>query len=115
MPILIACYGNNAAENAHVNKIALQSCWEEIFIIHDKSHSFDNSFKCTDIPLDFSLTIPELVKVIQSKLPDSLFGDVGINIVAGSGKLHTAVLGALLKSGCGLRFVSWLNNQIIEI
>ena len=43
------------------------------------------------------------------------FGEVGLNIVSGSGKEHMAVLSAVMKLGVGYRLVAATANGIEEI
>jgi len=61
-------------------------------------------------------TISELSSNIQEQLKGKLNDlEVAVNIVAGSGKEHTALMSAILKLGFGIRLVALTPNGVKDI
>lgn len=102
MTSLIACIDNDAARINHVKQIICSEQWEKVFIVSDKKTDIAGEH----ILIDEKETISAIAGTISKKLSGRIAGlEVGLNIVCSSGKIHMAVLSALLKLGLGIRLV----------
>jgi hypothetical protein len=114
MTYLISCIGQVSGANAHVKKIIEQGSFEKVFIITDNKNEKLNNAEMIYVNLDKLL--PELVIEIKEKLDGKINDtEVALNLIAGSGKLHMAVLSSLLKCGLGIRLVALTKQGIKEI
>ena len=92
--------------------------WENIYIFTAEQDTSNIKFKkkINIIRLDLKKTISELTEFIKSQLEGKLNDlEVAVNIVAGSGKEHTALVSAILKLGLGIRFVVLTRNGVKTI
>ena len=68
------------------------------------------------IEINEEQSIQELAREIAKKIEPFIEKeiDIAINIESGSGKLHTALLIALMYLGTSFRFVGIRNNELVE-
>jgi hypothetical protein len=53
--------------------------------------------------------------ILNALKPYISFGDIAISIASGSGKEHAALMSAMFKLGTGIRLVSIINNEVVEV
>lgn len=117
MTELVACLGIGKGSWINVSEIIKSSDWDKIFIITN-DFGKENFLKRFDIKKELNFVVVNdnnpvdiLIKDIKKELKDKLKGpEVALNIISGSGKIHTAVISSLLNLGLGIRFVVWDNG-----
>jgi len=115
MTILVATLGKEKGTKLHVKKIIELEKWEKVIIISENKERLETS-KIDYLDVDMKKRLPELSKEIKEELKNKLSGiEIALNIISGSGKLHLAVLSAILKLGYGIRFVALTEDGIKEI
>ena len=118
MTILVACLSTGKGTWGHVNRVIQDGKFEKILLLTNEygKENFTKDDKTELIPLNFSQGLRELrdeiIKIIKEKIKEP---EVAVNIVSGTGKEHTALISALLKSGIGIRFVALTKDGIEEI
>lgn len=109
MTDLIACLTNQKGIFEHVQKVIEDVEWQNIYAFTSEKDisKFKFSKKVEIIRLDLTKTISQLTYAVKEKLEGRLNDlEVAVNIVAGTGKEHTAVMSAILKLGFGIRLVA---------
>jgi hypothetical protein len=115
MAYLIACLGYEKGTVGHIAEIIKQEEWEKVFIVSDKKIKglFDGA---EFIIVDQNKFLPELIVEIVEKLKGKINDtEVGINMISGTGKLHMALLSALLKLGLGIRLIALTKQGVKEV
>jgi hypothetical protein len=116
MTDLIACLSSDKAENNHVKKVIEMENWGNIYLIADKQLDFQCDKKVNMIIIDSKKITTELASDIRGKLKGKIAGtQVGLNLISGTGKLHMAVISAILGLGLGLRLIVLTPNGIEEL
>ena len=68
------------------------------------------------IKLDMSKTISQLTYSVKERLEGKIKDlEVAVNIVAGTGKEHSAIISAVLKLGMGIRLIVLTPNGVKDI
>ena len=117
MTSLVACLGTTKGTLAYIQKLIDAEPWEKIFLVSDESGlSFSPGKPVSFIVVKEDLLLSEMVelikKQIENRVPDT---EVALNLISGSGKLHMAILSALMKSGLGIRLVGMSKDGMKEI
>lgn len=117
MTSLIASLGNEKATIAHVNEIIKRENWEKIILIaENKPAEIINKSNIEFIIINPNNMLSELAEDIRIKLKPKINDiEVAVNLISGSGKLHMAILSAVLKLGLGIRLVALTKEGIKEI
>jgi len=117
MTSLIACLGDEKATIAHVAEVIKQENWEKIFLISEnKASGLFSKNNIEFILIDLNKHLGELAEEIRAKLEGKINDlEIAFNIVSGSGKMHQAVLSALLKLGLGIRLIALTPNGVREV
>lgn len=116
MTDLIACISDERGMFNHIKQVIEGESWNNIFLIASKRFTIDVSKKFELIIIDESLTISELVSFIKQKLDNRIGGiEVAANLVCGSGKMHMALMSALLKSGLAVRLIALTKEGVREV
>lgn len=117
MTSLITCIGEDKGTTLHVKKVIEEKDWDSIFILgYNKQDAQVSSKKTTFIHLDKNKFLPELIEDIISNLKGKIKDtEVALNIISGNGKLHMALLSALLKSGLAIRLIALTKEGVKEI
>ncbi len=105
MAVLIACLGESSTWQP-VLKLATMPEWEKVLFLGPQSVKDAVQLKphMEFLVVDDKLPVIQLASLIAQKL-GSVFGEVGLSMVSGSGALHMALLSAVLKCGGGIRLV----------
>ena len=100
----------------HVKRLILEADWTRIFVITKDSikDSFNFAKPVVFIPIDPKEPIQDIIEHIKSKLT-FIFGEVGINLVSGTGKEHMAIISAIMKSGAGFRLVAMTKDGMTQL
>ncbi len=109
MTDLIACLSKQKGAFEHVKRVIEEIEWANVYIFTSEKDisSFRFNKSAEIIKLDLNSTISELSEFIGKRLDGKLHDlEVAVNIVAGSGKEHTALISAILKMGFGVRLVA---------
>ena len=118
MTDLIAYVSSGPGTIAYVEKVIEGEEFETVFIITNPE--FKKEIPKLDnievIVIDNKRVLPEMIEEIKNKLKDKIkIMETAVNIVSGSGKEHMALLSALLKLGCGIRFVALTKEGVREV
>ena len=118
MNILLACLSTGKGTWGHVNRLINEGDFDKVILITNEQgkENFRKNDKNELISLNLSQGIRELrdeiIKILKEKIKEP---EVAVNIISGTGKEHTALISALLKSGIGMRFLALTKDGIEEI
>ncbi|MBU0615010.1 MAG: hypothetical protein KJ601_02870 [Nanoarchaeota archaeon] len=116
MTELIACFGSDTGTQAHVQRVIDGENWDKVFVITSDVANLKTSKNADIIKIDENKHIPDLAQDIHNALKGKVTDfEVAVNIVSGTGKLHTALLSAVSKLGVGLRFVILTKEGVKDI
>lgn len=116
MASLICCLSTGKGTWLKVMDVIKATEWDKIYIItNDFGKVKFNSPK----PAEFIVINPDskakdIIKDIKDNFNITDF-EVALNIDSGSGKEHMAVISAIIQLGLSIRFVSYENNELVEI
>ncbi len=118
MTILIACLLTGKGTWSEVTKLVQNADWEHVYLVTNsfgqQNYSPTKKDKTTLIVINEEVDMQAIISTLQPAFA-SLFGEAAVNISSGSGKVHMAVLAALLKSGAGIRFVVPTEQSFVEV
>ncbi len=118
MKILVACLSTGKGTWGHVNRVVQEGNFDKIILLTNEygKENFTSNEKTEVIPVNFKQGLKELrdeiKNILQQKIKEP---EIAINIVSGTGKEHTALISAVLKSGLGMRFIALTKDGIEEI
>jgi hypothetical protein len=115
---LIVCIGGEEKSWSHAKKLIEKGEWGQIVIIADEKSSkrFSSSKKAVHVVLDLEKPAAELISFLSNELKSKIRSfEVGLNLVAGSGKEHMVILASLLKIGVGIRLIALTADGIVEL
>lgn len=116
MTDLIACTIGGGPRYGQVRALIEKGSWDKVYLIGDKESKDFSPSDATLISIDTDRTIIELVQDIRKALSGKIVcTEYALNIVYGPGKVHTAIISAILKLGCGIRMVAFTKEGIKEI
>ncbi|MCG2718951.1 MAG: hypothetical protein L6408_09005 [Nanoarchaeota archaeon] len=118
MTELIACLSTGKGTWGHVSRLIQDGEWEKVFLITNEfgKENFTPEKEAEFIVIDASRGIIELRDEMYEKLKEKVQStEVGINIVSGTGKEHTALVSAVLKLGIGIRLVALTKDGVQEV
>ena len=100
----------------HVKRLVNEADWSRVFLITREgvSDSFKFSKPVIKIIIDPKQPVKNVVDEIKSKLT-FIFGEVGLNLISGTGKEHMAIISAIMKSGAGFRLVAMTPDGITQL
>lgn len=89
--------------------------WEKVYIITNEfgQKTFQKKDNMELIVIDSNKPIENLITQIKNSISVA-DTQVALNLSSGSGKEHMAVLSAILKSGLGIRLITF-ENKLIEL
>ncbi len=97
--------------------IKLMNChdWEKIYIVTNEfgRTTFQKKDNMELIVIDNSRPVEELIAKIKDSV-NVADTEIALNMSSGTGKEHMAVLSAVLKSGLGIRLVTF-ENKLVEL
>ena len=117
MSTLIACVGLGKGTWSQVIPVIEHEDWDKVLVITNKfgAEKFPTKKAVERVIVDTDQEIEDLEAEVRSKIRGQTgFGDVGVNIVSGTGKEHMAIISALLKLGAGIRLVAWDGKKVID-
>ena len=90
--------------------------WQRIIIVTTDyfKDKFSTQKPSEHIIIDDTKPLPELILFVRDKL-STLEGDVGLNLLSGDGKIHMAILAALMKLPLGIRLISATQQGIEQL
>ena len=118
MVSLVALLSSGKGTWAQVNVLIKNQKWDKIYLICNdyafKNFEVDQNkaiklFFNEQKPID---SVPKLAEFFKKEIKDF---EVALNLSSGTGIEHMAIMGAVLKSGLGLRFVYPDMNEVKEI
>ncbi len=121
MASLVVALGEGKGTWAQVSLLA-NGEWDFVYFV--TTPFFKGKFSCErpseEVVIDDQLDVQEMVSLIVDRLGSKLsekvgLDDVGLNFVSGSGKLHMAILAALMKCGVGIRLVAMNSSGLVTI
>ncbi len=114
MAVLIASLGAGKGSWSLVGSLMNSHDWSRIILVGDDfAAKFSHDKKFDFVLVSESLSVQDISNIIDSGLGSLGFDDVAVNLVSGSGVLHMAILIAILRKGCGLRFVTVNENGVL--
>lgn len=115
MTTLITLLSTGKGTWTDVIKLISSHEWEKVYIITNEfgQKTFQKKENMELIVIDSNKPLLELISQIKNSLK-VMDTEVALNLSSGSGKEHMAVLSAILKSGLGIRLVSF-ENKLEEI
>lgn len=117
MTSLVVCLGTGKGTLTYVRKLIDTEPWDKVFVVTDETGlSFSAEKKLNFIVVKEEQFIWQTVEGIQKQIDNKVRDtEVALNFVSGSGKIHMAVVAALLKSGLGIRLVVLTPEGLKEI
>jgi len=115
MTTLITLLSTGKGTWTEVVKLINSHDWDKIYIITNEfgQKTFQKKDNMELIVINSNDSIEKLISQIKDSLNVSNT-EVALNLSSGSGKEHMAVLSAVLKSGLGIRLVTF-ENKLEEI
>ena len=115
MTSLITLLSTGKGTWAEAIKLMNSHDWSKIIIITNEfgEKTFQKKENMELIVIDSKKPVKQLIEEIKDKL-NILDTEIALNLSSGSGKEHMAVLSAILKSGLGIRLVTY-ENKLKEI
>lgn len=116
MTSLICCLSTGKGTWMQVMDVIKSQEWEKIYIITNEfgKEKFRSPKEAEFIIIDNDSATKDIIKNIKDKLKIIDF-EVATNLDSGSGKEHMAIISALIQLGLSIRFVSFENNNLVEI
>ncbi|MBU1199264.1 MAG: hypothetical protein KKF46_02790 [Nanoarchaeota archaeon] len=119
MTDLVACLSTGKGTWTNVLQLVKKEEFTNVFLIVNDWAKDNLKLERANlhvIVVDANSKLQVIRGMIIAGLKDKVKGlEVAVNIDSGSGKEHTAILSALINLGFALRFVSFENEEIIEI
>ncbi len=115
---LIVCISGEEKSWSHARKLIEKGEWGEVIVVGDGSSAkkFSSSKKAQHIVLNVEKPATDLIVHLSKELKQKIRSfEVGINLVAGSGKEHMVLLASLLKIGVGIRLVALTAEGVKEL
>ena len=114
---------DNDAGKMHVEKLIDAYDWKEIIIVSGDAKISEGlslkgglEKKMQFITVNLKMPLCDVVEELQKKLNAKVHDlDAGVNFFSGPGKLHMAMMSALLKMGVGIRLVAVTPEGMKEI
>lgn len=118
MTDLVACLSSGKGSWNYIQKLIKEESWDKVFLITNSfgKQNFKPQENVELIVTDFTLSLPELIKDVNSKLKGKIRNiEVAVNIISGNGKEHMAIISSLLKLGLAIRLVAVTLSGVKEI
>ena len=118
MTELVACLSSGKGTWGHVSRLMQEGKWEHVLLITNEfgKENFSTTDKAEFILIDSNKGLADLrndlVEILRSKIKGT---EVAVNLIAGTGKEHMALMGALLKLGVGIRLMALTRQGVEEI
>jgi hypothetical protein len=118
MTSLIVMLSSGKGTWGYVNSLLKLEKWDRIYLVCN-NFSYENfdvqSQRIIKLKID-EKNIEKSVRILSSFLKKDVKDfEVAINLTSGSGDEHMILMGAVLRSGLGMRFVYSENNEAKEI
>ena len=115
MTTLIILLSTGKGTWVEVTKLINTHEWEKVYIITNDfcQKTFQKKENMELIVIDSNKPIEKIINQIKSSI-NVADTQVALNLSSGSGKEHMAVLSAILKSGLGIRLITF-ENKLIEL
>ena len=118
MTSLIATLGAGKGTWNQLKALIQKHDWENILIVTNPfgAERFSADKKLEFVIVDTGKDVFELSKDVKKALRGKVFGfEIAANMGSGDGKLHMAVISALLKNGLSIRLVDVKEEDVDEI
>ncbi|MFH1650389.1 MAG: hypothetical protein ABIA93_07635 [Candidatus Woesearchaeota archaeon] len=118
MTKLLACLAEPVSSWPVVLKLVKCPDFEQIILFCDEKAQ--KAFKAPEnvrvVSFDRMLSAESMRDYFFSILKDMPFEmDVALNLSSGDGKEHMALIAAALRTGSGIRFVTWRKDSMVEV
>ncbi|MCP3684898.1 MAG: phosphonoacetaldehyde reductase [bacterium] len=118
MTDLVACLGTGKGTLEYIKRLIEGEQWGKVFLLTNNSDTdkFDAGREVKFIIVDDKKPLPDLIEDIKKNLDGKIsYTETALNIVAGEGKIHMALLSALLKMGLGIRLIALTREGVKEV
>ena len=117
MTSLIVSLGVGKGTWAYVGKLIDAEPWDRVFVVTDETGlSLRANKKLDFVVVKEEQFLAEMVETIKKQLDGKIADtEVALNFVSGTGKVHMAILSALLKLGLAIRLVAMTPEGMKEI
>ena len=101
--------------------LSLIDKFDRVYLVANENPELKSMNKNITLLLLPEASVKELSEALFAELKKSFAAekifelDIAISIISGSGKLHSAMLSAVLKIGYGIRIVDIENNELVEL
>ncbi len=118
MTSLVTCLGAGKGTWVPVLQLIDGNSWDAVFLIMpaffaDKYQPQHTNI--TKIIIDDTQSVETIQQQLIKEFDGKLFGETAVDLTSGGGLEHMAILSALLKTGCGIRLVHTVNNELGEL
>jgi len=113
MTSLVAVLGSGKGSWAALGEIINKEPWDKVFLVTNEfgkenyskriRSSKETEFLVLNFEDDVTVLSERIVSFLQGKIPDL---EVGVCILSGEGREHTALISAVLKLGLSMRIVA---------
>ncbi len=118
MTTLVALLSTGKGTWGLVAKLMKTTDWEQIILVCPQFaiEKFSHEKDFNTILMDSNIDEVALRDQIKSGLDNFKLGaEVALNLSSGTGKEHMSLMGALIRSGVGIRLVVPKDNSFVEI
>jgi len=118
MTDLILCLGTGKGTWAEAAKLIQAESWRIVFIVTNAfgKEKFQAPTNAAIIVIDEFKHVKEITETIRKTLEGKIQDmEVAVNIISGSGKVHTAMFSAILKLGLAIRLVAMTEKGMEEV
>jgi hypothetical protein len=118
MTTLIACLSTGKGTWGHVSRLLEDPQFDKAYLFTNEygKENFTVNAKTELVSVNSEQGLKELRDEIHGFLKSKLQeGDIGINLISGTGKEHMALLAATLKLGVGIRLIALTKEGVEEL
>jgi len=117
MTDLVAFLSTGKGTWAHVSALIKGEKWDKVYLLTNEfgKDKFTTDENTELIVINSNASEEELRDEIAKILKEKAKGEIAVNFISGSGKEHMALIGALMKSGVGFRFMVSTKEGIKEL
>ena len=117
MTDLIAFLSTGKGTWGHISGLIKGEKWDKVYLLTNDfgKEKFTAEENTELIIINSNASEEELRDEIAKILKEKVKDEIAVNFISGSGKEHMALIGALMKSGVGFRFMVSTKEGIKEI
>ena len=109
MTDLVLCVGTGKGTWTEAAQLVTSTEWQKVYVVTNAfgKEKFSMPANGVSIVVNEENSVQNMMEQIRKELEGKIQDlEVAVSIISGSGKMHTAMMGALLKVGLGIRLVT---------